>query len=262
MKTLLAPLLLLIFVNVYAQKADIKNVWVGNDLEYIKIDSDLVRFEVFGQYLEEKRYFLISDTLRLYDKFTTSADNYSKQHIKNFDFLINKLSDSGFILIALDSNALQLAGGKNQISFVSRKLIKQKINQFEYIKFKYKQTHCTDGCSTILLKIDKFKKLLYCGWRYEDKKGFFTAELKDSLYFTLIEILKISELDKLKSWDQWVADAPEFTIEISYDGKILYLKNYFLPSVTNELLTFLLNVSEKVTLIQSKEPIDIKFNEN
>jgi hypothetical protein len=49
----------------------------------------------------------------------------------------------------------------------------------------------------------------------------------------------MSELDKLKSWEQVVHDAPLHILEIRYNNKIRLLTAFELPSVTNELFTFL-----------------------
>ena len=257
MKTIITILLTLIFGNVFSQDFNLKKSWVGHDLEFIKIDSQRVNFEVFGNYPQQKKYYLIGDTLRLYDKYTTSRDNFSKQYIKNYDFLIRDLTETNLTLIAIDSNSLQLSGGKKNIKYRERHLVEQPKIQFEMIKFI--STNCYGTCPSLTLQIDKEKKLMFNGRRYAIKQGFYTATLSDSLFNSLIDILKLSELDNLKTWRQEVSDAPEYTLEIHYNGKIKYLKSFFLPAVTNELTRYLLEISKKVNLIESKEPFEINF---
>ena len=71
--------------------------------------------------------------------------------------------------------------------------------------------------------------------------------------------MELSELDKLKTWQQHVMDAPEYTLEIHYNGQIKYLKNFFLPAVTNELIHYLLEISKKIELTNTKSPFKIDF---
>ena len=257
MKTHITILLTLIWGNISAQDIEIKKAWVGDDLEYIEIDDQRVNIEVFGNYPQQKKYYLSGDTLRLYDKYTTSRDNYSKQHIKNYDFLITKLSDTNLTLIALDSNSLEISGGKKKIDYRERHLVKQPTIDFEMIRFK--STNCFGTCPSLTLQIDKEKKLMFIGGRYAVKQGFFIATISDSLFYSLINILKLSELDKLKTWRQQVADAPEYTLEVHYNGKIKYLKNFFLPAVTTELIRYLLEISKKVELTDTKGSFEINF---
>jgi hypothetical protein len=257
MRTFITILFAVTFGTALSQSPNIKKRWAGGDLEYLNIDSQRVSIEVFGHYPEQKKYYLLGDTLRLYDKYTTSRDNFSKQHIKNYDFLINDLTDTNLTLIAVDSNSLQLTGGRKKINYRERHLVKQPVIDFEMIKFK--STNCLGTCPALTLQIDKKKKLMFIGGRYAVKQGFYVATLSDSLFYSLIDILKLSELDKLKTWRQHVADAPEFTIEINYNNKVLYLKNYFLPAVTQELIIYLLQISKKVELAETKEPFEINF---
>jgi hypothetical protein len=160
-------------------------------------------------------------------------------------------------LVAIDSNSLQLSGGKKNIEYRERHLVAQPKIQFETIKFI--STNCYGKCPSLTLQIDKEKKLLFIGRRYAIKQGFYTATLSDSLFQSLIGILKLSELDNLKTWQQQVVDAPEYTLEIHYNNKIKYLKNFFLPAVTQELIQYLLEISKKVDLIETKEPFEISF---
>ncbi|HZX73983.1 MAG TPA: DUF6438 domain-containing protein [Cyclobacteriaceae bacterium] len=257
MKAQITIFLILIFGSLAAQNTDIKKIWVGNDLEYIKIDSQSVLFEVFGEHYQSKKYYRISDTLRLYDKYTTSTDNFSKQHTKNYDFLITKLTDRQLTLTPIESNALQLAGWKQEINYQERSLVKQ--SDIEFSKIIFRSTTCHGTCPSLTLQIDKEKNLLFIGGMYAIKQGHYSGILSDSLLNSLVAILKLSEVDKLKTWEQMVVDAPEYTLEIHYNDKVKYIKNFFLPSVTRELIQYLLEISKKVELKEAKEPFAISF---
>jgi hypothetical protein len=256
MKTFITILAILFVTSLFSQNADIKKSWVGNDLEFIKVDSQRVYFEVFGKYPEEKRYYLIGDTLRLYDKYTTSEDNFSKQHIKNYDFLIDELTNANLTLTSLDSNSLQLTRGKKRINYRDRHLVQKASINLEMIKFN--STTCFGKCPSLTLQISKDKKLLFIGRSYAVRQGFYTSTLSDRLYNTLVDILELSELDSLKMWNQVVFDAPEFTLVVHYNGKVKYLKSYFLPAVTDELIRYLLDLPKKVVLEETK-PFEISI---
>lgn len=259
MKVPVTILLTLLWGNLSAQKVDIKKAWVGDDLEYIKIDSQRVNIEVFGNYPAQKSYYLLTDTLRLYDQYTLSSEGFLKEHIRNYDFLITTLTDTNLMLMALDSNSLRLTGGKRIIDYLERNIVKQPALDFELIKFR--STTCHGTCPSLTLQIDKEKKILFFGGMYAVKQGHYTGTVPDSLFQSLINILELSELDKLKTWEQHVMDAPTYTLEVHYNGKIKYLKNFHLPAVTNELIQYLLKIPEKVELTNTKEPFNINFTE-
>ncbi|MPR36300.1 DUF6438 domain-containing protein [Salmonirosea aquatica] len=257
MKVPFTLLLTLLWGTLSAQNVDIKKAWVGDELEYIKIDSQRVDIEVFGNYRAQKQYYLLGDTLRLYDHYTLSNESFAIEHIRNYDFLITTLTDTNLTLMALDSNALTLTGGKKTIKYRERHLVHQPTLDFEVIKFR--STTCHGTCPSLKLQIDKEKKLLFMGGMYAIKEGYHTGAVPDSLFRSLLDILKLSELDKLKTWEQHVMDAPTYTLEVHYNGQIKYLKNPFLPAVTKELIWYLLKISEKVELTKAQEPFDINF---
>ena len=218
MKILITIVLALLVGNLVAQNVAIQKAWVGDDLEYIKIDSQLVHMEVFGKHPEQKRYYLVGDTLRLYDRYTTSSDNFSQEYIRNYDFLIGTVTDTNLTIVALDPHALELSGGKKMLHYRERHLVKQPTLDFELIKFR--STTCHGTCPSLKLQIDKEKNLLFIGGMYAIKEGYYTGTVPDSLFHSLIDILKLSELDKLKTWEQHVMDAPTYTLEVHYNGQI------------------------------------------
>lgn len=259
MKLVISVFLFFCSLGVSAQKPDIRKTWIGKDLEYVKIDSQSVYFQTLEGLPDSKKYILNGDTLRLYQRYTTSRDNFSKQHTRYYSFLINELTDTSLVLTALDSNALEITGRKQRTEYRERSLLKVADFKFEMIKFD--ATECHGTCPSLALQIDNKKKMLFIGGHYAVKQGFYTADIADSLMQELTDILALSEVDKWKIWLQIVHDAPEYIIEVHYNGKIKYIKNFFLPGVTNELVLFLLNVSKKVNLVEVKQPFQITFSQ-
>jgi hypothetical protein len=70
--------------------------------------------------------------------------------------------------------------------------------------------------------------------------------------------MEISDIDLIKTWEQTVYDAPEYTLEIHYNGKIKYLRNFDLPLVTRGLIEFLLGIPKKVELKDPQGPCSIE----
>ena len=239
-----------------AQYADLEKTWISDSLDFVKIDSQFVDLQVFGKYSVEKRYHRMNDTLQLFDVYTTSRDHFTREYIKNYNFLIRRLTGSDFTLVALDSQALEISGNKKALVLKERYLNRNTGIKFKMIKFH--STFCLGECPTESIQINNDRKMVFVGGPYAIKQGCYSATVPDSLYNQLIEILEISDLDFLKTWEQTVYDAPEYTLEVYYNGKIKYLKNFELPSVTQELIEFLLGIPKKVELRDPQGPCKIE----
>ncbi|RYY45549.1 MAG: hypothetical protein EOO06_16275 [Chitinophagaceae bacterium] len=257
MKTIISILLVCFSGKGFSQNIDIKRKWIDENLSAISIDSQTVYLDIFGRYPTQNNYYLLKDTLRLYKKYTTSTDNFATQRVRTYDFILTNLTERTLTLIAIDSNSLLLTGGVKTIHFRDRSTLEPSDIQFDKIIFK--ATSCFGECPVMTLQIDRQKKLKFIGGRYSVKEGFYTAALPDSLFQLLIGILAISDVDKLKSPGLKIFDAPEYTLEIHYNGKVKYLNTVLLPAISHELLAYLLDISKKVTLKPSK-PFNIKFS--
>ena len=246
MRSIFVFLLLLCRGFACAQQPALQRTWISDNLDFVQIDSQIVYVQVFGRYSDEKHYHRIKDTLRLFDNYSTSKDNFTREHIKNYDFLIRRLTPTDLTLVALDSNALEISGNKKELLLRERHLNRKQGIKFEMIKFH--STTCLGDCPSESLQISNDKKMVFVGGLHAIKKGCYTATMPDSLFAQLTNILEISDLDLIKTWEQTVHDAPEYTLEIHYSGKIKYLRNFELPSVTRELIEFLLRITSKVEL--------------
>ncbi len=255
---LVLVLLTLNVFTLFSQKALLCRAWLGNELEYIRIDTAEVFWEMPGYSPEQKKYLLIKDTLRLYDRYTTSRDNFSKRHITNYDFLICGLSDTAMVLRPINSPALKLTGNRNYIAYKERHLVKKALSGFEWIKFQ--STTCRGDCPAQLLEITLDRKLKFIGGPHAFKKGgFYTAIIPDSLFLQLYEKLSLANLEKIKRWDQFVSDAPEYTIEVKYNNKTWHIDGFLLPTSMHELIDYLLKIASQVQLFESKEPFIISL---
>ena len=244
------------YFQCYSQGKTLFKAWSGKDLNYIKIDSNRVYFEISGSFSEEKRYFILGDTLRLYDKYTSSRDNYAKYHIDNFDFLIKRLNPNKLILMPLDSNAKELSKGRDILDYNDRSTILDK--NFKFNQLKYKLYGGGWGWSDISMLIDNEKNFHYIDKSNRKNPLYCYGKLPDEKYNELIKLLKSSQIDKLRNFEQHVYDVPETTLEIEYNGKTKQIKQYILPLITTELMRFIEELPKKTSLT-SKEPFQIKF---
>ncbi len=250
----LVSLMLLIFcclLNIYAQQKTLFKAWADKELSYLKIDSQYVQLETFEQYKTEKRYFLLGDTLRMYDKYTSSRDNFSKQYIDYFDFLITNLSHDKLSLQPLNSNAFKLINHKDVLNFQDRDLIFDKTLKFEQIKYQVK-----GGAWTWVDKsfqIDRNGRVKYIiGARSEIDLLHYTGKLSKKTYREFLNILKASEVRKLQQVNQIVYDVPKTVLQINYNGQSKNLNQFILPSITTELISFIHSLPKRVKLKRSK----------
>lgn len=255
--------LLTIFIcskNLSGQPKSILKTWVGDDLEYLKIDSQKVYFEVFGNYPEEHRYIIKNDTLRLYSKYTTSTDRFLKVHVRTYDFRITKSSDSLLQLMPVNANALAISNNKTLLNYTERSSIQD--THFRFKEIRFRSTSCHGNCPDMTIQITSDQDLKFIGREHAIKKGFFTAKVPDSLYTRLREILSLSDLKHLKAWSQVVYDAPEYTLEIAYDDQIKCLRTYFLPAVCHELVLYLQTIAGQVELEKHDDVFELPFQSN
>ncbi|MGN7782965.1 DUF6438 domain-containing protein [Niabella sp. 22666] len=256
-KSLLILAAFLCTSSIFAQPYSIQKTWVGSTLEYLRIDSQKAYFEVFGRHPEENKYIIKKDTLRLYHEYTTSGDQFSKVHVKTYDFRIMQSSDRALQLIPVNANALELSDHKTLLSYIERSSARD--TNFRFKEIRFKATTCFGTCPDMSVQITNKKELKFIGGAYAVKKGFFTASIPDSLYAQLLQILSLSDLKNLKTWAQIVYDAPEYTLEIVYDDQIKCLKTYFLPSVCHELINYLLTIAGNVPLEKQEDPFELQF---
>jgi hypothetical protein len=129
-------------------------------------------------------------------------------------------------------------------------------------KIIFNSTTCYGSCPDMTLLVNNNGQVQFTGRKYAVKQGSFNSSISPALLNGLIEILKVCELDKIESNKQTNIDAPTYTLEIHYNGKIKYLKSCMLPFVTDNLLQYLLALPAKLKLEETNNNIDIKFSNN
>lgn len=240
----------------YGQQTTLLKAWSSANLAYIKIDPENVDFELYGHYKHQKRYIIVGDTLRLYDKYTSSRDNFSKEHVDNFDFLIKKLTNDKLIIIPLNSNAKDISNGIKKLKYIDRKNVIDSRLRFSQVRY-----HMRGGnwqWTDVSFSIDNKRNFNYVNKNKPSKPEYYSGTLSENQFNIFLSLLKSAEIDKLKSFKQIVYDAPENTLEVDYNGKSKHIKQNILPSITLDLVNFILELPKKVA-INKVEPFQINF---
>lgn len=257
MRTILFYLLFQFTVSLAAQPVSLQKTWIGEDLEFIRIDSQWAYIELFGVFPEQLKYKLAGDTLRLYRQGTRYRDSYKTVITENYDFLVVKFTGTALELEALNKNALELTGLQKQLLLKDRNSIQQKKVTLEGIKFDHGP--CLGTCPAMTLEITNHNQLRFIGGEHAVKQGFYTATIPDSLVNRMEQLVGELEIDRLKTWQQTVSDAPRSVLEFHYDNKTKTIRNYFLPAITHELIRFMLELPGKVSLVPAAAAFKIEF---
>lgn len=266
MKSLLITLAIFLFSDKISSQI-LQDTWIGDNNNYLKIGT-LNSHNLTIEYFNEKeckseynryQYFLLGDTLRIEDKISKIFAQKRKLDYKfQFDFLISNLTNHKLTLIPLDTNLLLTSKFEPILNYRRRNEVYTDTIKFE--KLVFHSTGCFGYCPIMTIEIDNKKNLKYIGGQFSHIKGNYSSTLSDSLYAELINILRISELDKLKNNNSKVEDVPVYTIAISYNQKNRLLKSYRLPLVANELLNYLMHITKRVKL-NKNDNLQIKFTQ-
>ena len=220
----------------------------------MQADPTVIRFETLhqdiGSFRQAKEYFFKGDTLRLKDNmdyFDFLIDTSSKKQLKLTPVGINS---------RLLTNYITLNGTKAELIFWERNEAYTDTIKFE--KLLFRSTNCYGHCPAMTIEIDNKNHLKFIGEKYAVKQGYFISTIPDKLFEELIQILRISELDKVKCNTQTNVDAPTYTLEIHYNNKVRYLRSAVMPFITDDLLKYLMTLPAKLTLTESKK-LDIKL---
>ncbi|RYG18065.1 MAG: hypothetical protein EOO07_09795 [Chitinophagaceae bacterium] len=232
-------------LHTYGQEKLLYKTWISKDLDYIKIDNKRVYFELYGSTMHEKQYAVIHDTLRLYDSYTSSKDNFSKRHTENFDFRITELTASSLALVPLNLNAKTMVNGRNKLEFIDKKAINDKSLVFNEIRYRVHGGGW--GWVDISFCIDKYRNFKYVNKSKKNNPEYFVGKLSKEQYDLFIDLLKSSEIDKLYGFSQVVFDTPEHTLEVDYNGKSQRIKQDILPAITIDLVNFISGLAKEVS---------------
>ncbi|TAH08213.1 MAG: hypothetical protein EAZ13_04105 [Sphingobacteriia bacterium] len=247
MKFITTLLTLIILKVASGQRLNFYQAWIGDSLEYLKLDSTHATFQFSGNYVyhDKKGYHILGDTLRLQDWFHSSSDNYKTLQHKDYDYLISSRKNS-ILLKPINDNALGLAGNRKEIKYQPINSIYKKSFGFDSLKFT--STTCYGTCPEMTIII-KGKYVFFSGGRHAVKQGNYEAFLTDTLYTKLKDHLRKSAIEKIKNWEQEVYDAPYYTLKVSSKQNQKLIKGYDLPLIMKDLLKFLLELPTKLKLI-------------
>jgi hypothetical protein len=139
-------------------------------------------------------------------------------------------------------------------------------DDFKYSKIVYHLSRCNGTCPSIDLEIDSNKAIYVNREFYKTKSeidsansGRFKGKLTPEQDKMLLEVLKKSNLDSLQFAPVGIADVPETTIIVYYNGKRKYLKSERPPVNANELITVLKAIGNDKGL---ERTTDVKELEN
>jgi len=133
-------------------------------------------------------------------------------------------------------------------------------NGLKLSKLVYHLSRCNGSCPSIDLEIDSNKTIYVNREFYKTKSeldsansGRFKGSLTQEQNTKLVEVLKKSNLDSLEFVPVGIADVPETTIIVYYNGKRKYLKSARPPAVANDLITLLKAIGNDKALERTTE---------
>ncbi|OQP58744.1 DUF6438 domain-containing protein [Niastella populi] len=133
-------------------------------------------------------------------------------------------------------------------------------DEFKLSKIVYHLSRCNGTCPSIDLEIDSNKNIYVSREFYKTKSevdaansGRFKGVLSADQNNRLIEVLKKSNLDSLEFTPVGIADVPETTIIIYYNGKRKYLKSERPSPNASELITLLKSIGNDKGLERTTE---------
>lgn len=260
MKAILTCIGLLAFSFTFSQRPNLKQLWIGDANNYVRIDSDVIRVEYYYEFGGEKHvstrtysYSLSNDILRVIEPVYNGSVNH--------DFLIAHTSAYELELFPLSPNSKLLAyteTPKKILTFHTQEGVYTDTISFE--KIILQTTTCYGQCPAMAVQIDSARRLEFIGDKFADKQGFYTSTLPPQLYTKLLKLLAISNLDKLENNDNFNVDLPTITLEVHYNNKVKFIKSSFPPIVTIGLLRYLINIPKQVPLKET-ERMEVSFSQ-
>jgi len=153
-------------------------------------------------------------------------------------------------MVVLFSCKSQSAGNAHADDNAQPATTEKRAADFKLSKLVYHLSRCNGACPSIDLEIDSNKAVYINREFYKTKSeldsansGRFKGKLTPEQDSRLIEELKKSNLDSLEFAAVGIADIPETTIIVYYNGKRKYLKSVRPPAVANDLITTLKSIA-------------------
>jgi hypothetical protein len=236
----------------FCQTTTLQKLWVGDADNYMLVDKDIVRFEYRLNYQGKIRtiqaayqYKIIADTFRIIqpDSFNSS----------DHDYLIKAQTEDQITLVPVKKYA-----ATNYMSFPVREIytFQNRNNIYTdsilFEKIVFSSTTCYGNCPEMAFTIDSNRQMKFEGKQNAIKQGLYNAVLSPQLYEELLNILAVSDLDKITDLNQFNIDAATYTLEVYYNGKIKSFKSFCFSYVAYDLFYYLIALPKKVEFVGPK----------
>jgi hypothetical protein len=211
-----------------------------------------VNFNFDGSDGFKSHYAIVKDTLIMTDIYTSSGDNFKKEHRDDFKFLIRDLTGSRLYIKAIEPNAIKLAGN---ITYEFLNFKNSYDKNIKFSKIYFLSSTCPTDCPQLGIEIwPNGQYHLKAGEHAAPYKGDYTGKLSTTQLDTLNYLLKHSELKKMTNWEQGnqVADAPNyyFAIDFVNSKKKLSITTNEPPLNIIDLVNYMISSYKKVKLTQ------------
>ncbi|MEO6524320.1 MAG: hypothetical protein ABIN91_21725 [Mucilaginibacter sp.] len=281
MKTLFSFLLFFFIIAAKAQTPALQKLWVGDNKLYLKGDTGNVIFfqSLVEHVLDTKTHGKIKaiySTQSGYYQLTGNKLYLSGQYFSPSGtvFLIDTSSKDKLIL--MPANTMAVSFMESVTSLKQEKYVFKEIHEVatdtikaEKIIYKIKGGYPAVRTTIYELGMDGKLRMFKEKRQYRGALGMNTASLPESNdeYFTatvsktlmkqLMDILKISEFDKLPEKGDRNIDVTDHIIELYYNNKVKYITAGWMPFVVQPLNAFLQTLSGKIKLLPSAEKFNI-----
>ena len=201
-----------------------------------------------GNYRVTDNCLISRNKLTIVQNFTTSDDNFTKQHREEISFLITKLSADTLIIQPLSTRAKFYARAKE---YHFGNLKKSVDTSFHFKRLVFSSSICYGSCPNLLIEINADGRYYLKGREYSgEHEGYFQGNLSTVLLDSLTSYLQKSRLRQMYAWKQTmeISDTPEYLLVIENNYEKLDLQTNYPPLNLKELISFLLNSRYKLTL--------------
>lgn len=220
----------------------IYKTWIGENLEYLEITEEKANFE-FGFDLYDYDVTYKDSTLTLID-YTYKSRKIGRRHEK-YVYKVLRLTNDSLIISPLNERASRLIHGKTVFIFVDKSLLYKTDLKFQKIFFS--AGVCFGECPALKIEIDSTGLTYFLGeYHTGTYLGLYKGQLTKVQLDSLIEILKVSELDKFPIRLNMAMDASTYNFKFSYNDKVKTSVGDFVPYFTSPLLNYLMTIYKKI----------------
>lgn len=264
MRTLSITFIFILIFNVYAfaQKPVLKTLWAGNDSLYLSTlevegyPTQLIFEKInpkFGNIRKSFTYKVSGDTLKVKNYPESDTGAFIMDTLKKGQLVLTPVNEQASHYMV----AATLTSAQKHYKFNNVTALKTDTIKFE--KLLFRSTNCYGFCPAITLEIDHNRKVRYIGGKFAVKQGQFEGKLSAQLSAQLINLLKTADLDKLVGNTLHNVDAPDYTIEVHYNHKVLYLNTMEVPFALEPLKAMLLDIPRNVNWTPASAPVTVNF---